>query len=199
MTNRRARQPQRTCIACRKVADQDSLTRYVLAPGGQVLVDYRHKLPGRGAYTCPGRDCMKTAVDRRQFQRTFRGEGEAPTTEGLSAALESQIEDRIEGLLGMARKSGQVESGSNAVLGSLRHRGKFALVVITEDISESIGEKLVSAAERQNVPVFKLLKKDRLGQLLGKGERSVAAINAGALANALLVELQRLAQMVREN
>ncbi|HKJ04455.1 MAG TPA: DUF448 domain-containing protein [Geopsychrobacteraceae bacterium] len=199
MTSRRGRQPQRTCIACRRVADQGALTRYVLAPDGQVLVDYRHKLPGRGAYTCPTRDCMEKAVERRQFQRTFRGKDLPPTVEGLIASLESQIADRVEGLLGMARKSGQIESGSNAVLGSLRQRGKFALVVLTEDISENIGDKLASAAERQGVPVFKTLGKDRLGQLLGKGERSVAAVNVGALASALLVELQRLAQMAREN
>jgi len=142
---------------------------------------------------------MEKAVERRQFQRTFRGKDLPPTVEGLIASLESQIADRVEGLLGMARKSGQIESGSNAVLGSLRQRGKFALVVLTEDISENIGDKLASAAERQGVPVFKTLGKDRLGQLLGKGERSVAAVNVGALASALLVELQRLAQMAREN
>jgi len=199
LTSRRSRQPQRTCIACRQVADQGSLLRYVLGPDRRILVDYRHKLPGRGAYTCMNRACLEAAVKRNQFQRTFRGQAETPAAESLADMLSGQIRARIEGLLGMARKSGQVESGSNAVLGSMRQNGKFALVVLTEDISESIGEKLTTAAARQRIPVFNMLTKNRLGQLLGKSERSVAAIAAGALADALLVELQRLAQMVREN
>jgi hypothetical protein len=145
------------------------------------------------------RACLEAAVKRNQFQRTFRGQAETPAAESLADMLSGQIRARIEGLLGMARKSGQVESGSNAVLGSMRQNGKFALVVLTEDISESIGEKLTTAAARQRIPVFNMLTKNRLGQLLGKSERSVAAIAAGALADALLVELQRLAQMVREN
>lgn len=199
MISRRARQPQRTCIACRRVADQDSLIRYVLAPDGQILVDYRHKLPGRGSYTCFSRDCLEGAVARRQFQRSFHGQGNPPTAENLTDTLLEQLAARVEGLLGMARKSGQVESGSNAILGSLRQRGKYALIILSEDISESIGGKLTTAAAQQNIPVFKMLVKNRLGQLLGKGERSVAAITVGTLADAILAELQRLAQMVREN
>lgn len=199
MTGRQAKQPQRTCVACRQVADQDRLVRYVLAPDGQVLVDYRHKLPGRGAYTCLNSDCLETAVTRRQFQRSFKGEGTPPLAENLIKALKDQIAARAEALLGMARKSGRVESGSNAVLGSLRKEKKFALLILSEDISESIGEKLTAAAEKQGIPVFNMLGKNRLGQLLGKGERSVAAIAIGALADAILVELQRLAEMVREN
>ena len=199
MTSRRSRKPQRTCVACRQVADQDSLIRYVLGPDGRILVDYRHKLPGRGAYTCTSRGCLEIAVSRRQFQRTFRGQGTTPAAGSMIEELAGQIRARIEGLLGMARKSGQVESGSNAVLGSMRQNGKFALVILTEDISGSISEKLTTAATRQGVPVFNMLTKNRMGQLLGKSERSVAAITVGALADALLVELQRLAQMVREN
>jgi predicted RNA-binding protein YlxR (DUF448 family) len=199
LPNRQSRQPQRTCIACRQAADQNSLVRYVLAPDGQPLVDYRHKLPGRGTYTCLTRECMEAAVDRNQFQRSFRGRGTPPGTNALMDSLLEQIVARIEGLIGMARKSSQVESGSNAVLGSLKQNGKFGLLIVSEDISGSIGEKLTTAAARQGIPVFKMLEKDRLGLLLGKGERSVAAISSGTLADAILVELQRLAEMVREN
>jgi len=142
---------------------------------------------------------LESAVNKRQFQRSFHGQGVAPTAERLSDSLLEQLAARIEGLLGMARKSGQVESGSNAVLASLRKNGKYALLILSDDISEAIGSKLKTAAIQQNIPVFKMLEKNRLGQILGKGERSVAAIAVGPLANAILAELQRLAEMVREN
>lgn len=193
------KQPQRTCIACRQVAGQDSLIRYVLAPDGQVLVDYRHKLPGRGAYTCLNLECLESAVTRRQFQRSFKGKGIPPEAKVLKKELQEQIAARVEALLGMARKSGQVESGSNAILGSLRQEKKYAFLILSEDISDGIGDKLKAAADKQNVPFFTMLGKSRLGQLLGKGERSVAGIAIGTLADAILIELQRLAETVREN
>jgi len=43
-----------------------------------------------------------------------------------------------------------------------------------------------------------LLDKDRIGEILGKGERSVAAVQAGQLADALLLEMQRYKRMSRE-
>ncbi|PLX87585.1 MAG: DUF448 domain-containing protein [Desulfuromonas sp.] len=199
MIARQGRQPQRTCIACRRTADQNKLVRFVLGPDGTLLVDYRHKLPGRGAYTCLSRECLEKAIEKRQFQRSFQGQAEAASVETLMAGLHEQLLARVESLLGMARKSGQLETGTNTVLDSLKKKGKFAVLILSEDISESIGKKLTTVAARQDVPVFNMLGKNRIGQLLGKSERSAVAIKVGALADAILIELQRLAEMVREN
>ena len=73
MADRRKR-PQRSCIGCRQVKDQDDLIRLVRAPDGEVLVDLKGRLPGRGAYLCNSRDCIGLAVSRQQFSRAFRSE-----------------------------------------------------------------------------------------------------------------------------
>lgn len=191
--------PQRTCIACRQTRGQSQLVRYVVAPDGALLVDYRHRLPGRGAYTCIDADCLREAVKRKQFQRSFRGQCENVSVGELRQALIMALARRIAGLIGMARKSGQLISGSNAVTNALRQRGGFALVLIAEDISTGIAEKIMELSGRHKVPCSQLFSKGMLGQVLGKGERSVIAVQAGALADSLLIELQRYAQMVREN
>ena len=178
MANRKGRKPQRTCVACRQSADQDSLIRYVLAPDGQVLVDYRHKLPGRGSYTCFNKTCLESAVNKRQFQRSFHGQGVAPTTEQLSDSLLEQLAARIEGLLGMARKSGQVESGSNAVLASLRKNGKYALLILSDDISEAIGSKLKTAAI-----VLAAVDGDKVQLAAGVTADTTGKVKAGELVN----------------
>ena len=193
------REPQRTCIACRETRDQSQLVRYVLAPDGRLLVDYRHKLPGRGAYTCVSAECLQRAVARKQFQRSFRGLRQAVSERDLQAALVQELSQRISNLVGMARKSQQAISGSNAVMEGLRQQGGYALVLIAEDISAGIAEKIMELSERHEVPCFQLFSKGRLGQILGKGERSVIAVPAGALADTLLKELQRYKQMLREN
>ena len=191
--------PRRTCVACRREKSQEQLVRYVAAPDGTLAVDYRHRLPGRGAYTCISYDCLQEAVEKRQFQRSFRGRCQQVDFNTLAGQLKSAIEQKIVNLLGMGRKSGQVTSGTNAIMQALRHNDDVALVVVTEDISPAIAEKLQGLAARQKVDCSRLLGKDLLGQILGKGERSAVAVQKGALANAILIELQRYKQLVREN
>ena len=191
--------PQRTCIACRQSKAQDQLVRYVVAPDGALLVDYRHRLPGRGAYTCIDLSCLQAAVSKKQFQRSFSGKCGEVSAEALQTGLQQALLQRIANLIGMARKSGQVVSGSNAVLMALRQKSKQALVLMSEDISEGIALKIKGLSDRQNVSCSQLFSKGMLGQVLGKGERSVLAIQAGPLADAFLIELQRYAQLVREN
>lgn len=191
--------PQRTCVACRETLSQDRLIRYVVAPDGRLVVDYRHRLPGRGAYTCVNIDCLRKAVDKKQFQRSFRGKCTKIDSEALIKELHNALEQKIINLLGMGRKSGQVISGSNAVMAGLRQGTELGLVIMTEDISAAIADKVNALADRCQVECSQLLSKDLLGQILGKGERSVVALQRGALTDAILIELQRYKQLLREN
>lgn len=191
--------PQRTCVACRRSKAQGELVRYVVAPDGTLLVDYRHRLPGRGAYTCIDLNCLRKAVESKQFQRSFRGRCHEVVYESLAEELQQSVRQKMMNLLGMGRKSDQLISGSNAVITALRQGKGVALVIMTEDISSAIAEKIRASAERQKVTYCQLFGKGMLGQILGKGERSVVAVQIGTLANALLLELQRYTHMVREN
>jgi hypothetical protein len=187
---------QRTCLACRKVSDQDQLVRYVLSPQGEVLVDYRRRLPGRGAYTCIDRTCILTAVKRQQFDRVFRGKA---TISGGGAALVEAVGQRVReralNLLGMARKSGNVIAGSSLVLAALAEPAEVALVILAEDVSPAIADKVSGKAAVVGVPWFVLGDKETLGQLLGKGERSVIAFRKGSLAESAGRELSRYEQL----
>ena len=73
--NRVRRQPQRTCIACRRVADKRDLVRVVSTPEGRLVVDPKGKLPGRGAYVCRGRACWGTVRRGGALRRALRLEG----------------------------------------------------------------------------------------------------------------------------
>jgi predicted RNA-binding protein YlxR (DUF448 family) len=68
-------QPQRTCIGCRTVVDQNQLTRWVLRAkdGKSVPVpDPTRRLAGRGAWLHPNPECAQRAVQRGAFARSFR-------------------------------------------------------------------------------------------------------------------------------
>lgn len=191
--------PERTCVACRSARPQGELLRYVLSPQQQLLVDYRQRLPGRGVYTCCDPQCVIKAVERRQLQRNLKVDTLALDTTQLLDAVDAALVQRIENLLGMARKSGQVVSGSQAVLAGLKATESFAFVILSADISAGIADKVVYAAEREQVEIFQLLAKGRIGEILGKGERSVAALLPGQLAEAIRFEMQRFQRMAREN
>ncbi len=78
------RGPVRTCVACRRRASKAELIR-VIASDGAVVVDERHRLPGRGAYLHRGGECVSKAVRTRLLPRALRAEGplEMAALEGL--------------------------------------------------------------------------------------------------------------------
>ncbi len=193
------RKPERTCIGCRQVLPQDDLVRYVLSPDGAVLVDYRNRLPGRGAYTCIDRQCLAAALSRRQFSRTFKqNEVEADAVE-LSEAVAKEIRQKIVNLVGMARKSASIVTGSNMVLGAMAAQGAIGLVLLAEDISASISDKVEGSAGAKGIPCWRLLDKEALGKIVGKGARSVVALKAGSLTDAIIAELIRYKKIAGES
>ena len=191
--------PQRTCIACRQVQDKKQLVRYVVAPDGAVLVDYRQRLPGRGAYTCIAKECLLSAVKRNGFQRCFKGQCNAVDAEALLLQLITAVEQKIASLIGMSRKSKQFIAGSHAVIEALKNDSSLALIIVANDISTTIQNKIESLALKKNIYTARLFAKDSIGQMLGKEERSVMAVQTGLLADSLLNELHMYRQLVREN
>ncbi|NLB47266.1 MAG: YlxR family protein [Microbacteriaceae bacterium] len=81
--------PLRTCVSCRKRANRDELLRVVLCDG-QLRVDDRAVLPGRGAWVHPTTTCVRQAVSRAVFARALKASG------SLDA---SPLENRLETLM----------------------------------------------------------------------------------------------------
>lgn len=67
--------------------DKTELIRVVKSPEGAVSMDFKNKLPGRGAYLCKNPDCLKKAVKTRALERAFS----SPLTPDVLAELEAQI------------------------------------------------------------------------------------------------------------
>jgi predicted RNA-binding protein YlxR (DUF448 family) len=70
MAARRAREPQRTCIGCRRVRGKSDLVRIARSAGGTVSVDRAGHAEGRGAYVCPEPACIERA--RRRLAGALR-------------------------------------------------------------------------------------------------------------------------------
>lgn len=67
--------PLRTCIGCRQRAEQNELVRLVLKDEANtrfVAIDRHRRMPGRGAWLHPDRDCLEQAQSKRGFNRAFK-------------------------------------------------------------------------------------------------------------------------------
>ena len=81
--------PMRQCVGCREMKPKKELILVVRSPEGQVSLDFRGKLPGRGAYVCPNPACLAKAKKSKALERAFS----APLPEEVYQALEEQMKE----------------------------------------------------------------------------------------------------------
>ena len=81
--------PMRQCVGCREMKEKKSLIRVVKSPEGLLSLDFRGKLPGRGAYVCPNPECLKRARKSRALERAFS----APLPPEVWEGLEEQMKE----------------------------------------------------------------------------------------------------------
>ena len=174
------------------------MVRVVRSPEGEVLIDLKGRLPGRGAYLCIDRQCVENAVSRKQFDRAFKSSCQVQSVEQIVDALANEILGHMSSLLGMARKSASFVAGSNAILDALGRNNSLAVIVLAEDISQQIGEKVSYKAEQKKIKTVKLFNKLELGRILGRAERSVVGLPGGKLADAFLDDLHRYQEISGE-
>lgn len=66
------KQPQRSCLSCRKQREKRALTRLVRTADGSVLVDERGREPGRGGYLCDSPACWEQGIEGGLLGRALR-------------------------------------------------------------------------------------------------------------------------------
>ena len=64
------------------------LIRVVRSPEGEISLDFRGKKPGRGAYVCPDRECLKRAIKAKALSRAFGAEIPPEIIEALQEQME---------------------------------------------------------------------------------------------------------------
>ncbi len=191
-------EPKRTCIGCRESLEKSKLLRFVLAPDGSVVPDLLNKLPGRGAYTCMQATCIYKACERNQFSRAFKTNVPVADPKVLQAWVIRSMEERIASYLALANKAGKVVSGSDLVADMIKRKASVRkLILLAIDISEDIGNRLRGLADLHGVAHATLFSKDYFGELLGKGLRSVVAVQGDGFVDTMTNEIDRYRNFLR--
>jgi len=181
-------EPTRTCVGCRQKHPQHELLRLAVVPEPPYLVpDARRKLGGRGVWIMPSRACVERAATKGGFARALHqafGRGNTPKTQVDGSAvlqvLRTQLERRLEGLLGGGRRGRLVLVGTDIARESLRE-GRSRLLVFAHDAAGRRND-LERAAERAEVPVVSVSTKATLGAWLGRETVGVLSIEDEGLA-----------------
>lgn len=190
---RRTRQTERLCIATRTVLPVDALIRFVVAPGGEVVPDRKHNLPGRGVWVTATRQALETAVRHNAFARGFkRNVRVAPD---LAASTEGLLEQAMLDALAMVRKAGLVVTGFAKTEKALEHQSVVALLHAAEASPDGVNKLAGGWRSRQEARppvVVRILTSAQLDLALGRPNVVHAAVLAGPASDTFVSRLRRL-------
>ena len=166
------------------------MVRVIHSPAGTLVPDLKGSLPSRGAYICPEGSCIRKAM-RGRLAASLKLQGQIQSSaEDLQRDIAGAYVKRALALLGQARKSGRVSSGTNLVEGELRRGAESTwLGVIAEDSSPDIRGKIRKALLKASVPFRESFSRDDLGNAVGKGPRSVVLVMDEGIARAIRMSL----------
>ncbi len=191
------RTPERRCIATGEVTPTNALLRFVVGPEGNLVADLGRELPGRGIWVGGRRTLLERAMRKRLFTRAAKTA--VSVAEDLPDRIEAAMRRRCLGLLGLARRAGQLTLGYEKVRAAL-DADRTAIVITAHDGSLKGRKKVLSgtavgngddaASGRLVVDLFTI---DELSLALGRENVVHAALRAGGLAERFVCECHRLA------
>jgi len=180
---------RRTCIACRQVEDRAELVRLVLSPEGEVVVDYRGRLPGRGAWVHCREACIRALVARPAM--IARSLGHRARVGDLGERIQGAVLRAAQDGLSMAAAGGALVGGHDALERALVE-GRVAEVVVAMDASERTVADLRTVAG-EDVPFTVIAaSRDALGNRVGQGSRAALGVLSVPASRHLLRQLHRL-------
>jgi predicted RNA-binding protein YlxR (DUF448 family) len=187
---------ERTCIVTREAQPPERLIRFVLSPDGEVVADFRRRLPGRGAWVSAERTHMETAERKKLFSRAF---GQPVTVApGLAGRVEAALLASAAEALSLARKAGSVVAGFAKVEAALARDDVVALVE-TKGAGDDGVAKLAAAARRrfgsgQEPPTIRCFGPEQIDLAFGRTNVIHAALLAGPASNNVLARVRALAR-----
>ena len=183
---------ERMCIACRERASDPELVRLVVDPAGEVVIDLRGRLPGRGAWIHPAAPCVERVVKRPDtLRRALKG---PVAVDALHERLVDAVVRAATDGLSLAAAAGALVSGHDALERALT-AGQVAVIAVASDASERTLQDLQQAAREDTSFVTVPLDRAALGHRIGCGPRAAVGVGPSKAAAHLRQQLRRLRQL----
>ncbi|MBQ4090758.1 MAG: YlxR family protein [Clostridia bacterium] len=85
--------PERQCLGCNEHKPKPELIRIVRCPDGEIVLDARGKVSGRGAYICPQKTCFARARKSHRIENMLN----CSIPDDIYDAMEARIGELSEG------------------------------------------------------------------------------------------------------
>jgi len=176
---------ERTCCATGITGGRDQLIRLVVAPSGELFVDYRGKLPGRGAWVVPSKAALLKIENAPKLVRRSLRQDVDPS--GLLDKVRAANSVAVMHALTLAARSGSLVAGGQRVRDSISS-GDALAAVFASNCSERLKADIISRCKGETCVELPLTV-DELGARIGKGQRAVLIVINSSTGRNLLREL----------
>ncbi len=187
---------ERRCVATGQSKAEAALLRVALDFRGRVTPDVAARLPGRGVWVSADRILIDKAVSRRLFDRAFERAVETPAD--LPDQFEALLRARLLSALGLARRAGRLDIGTDAVRLALQSAPAPVWRIEASDAAVDGRSKLDRLMKALGVatPVLGCFDAGTLSGVLGVGNAVHAVLLEGPEATAVTVLAGKLAGFI---
>jgi predicted RNA-binding protein YlxR (DUF448 family) len=170
---------------------QTALVRFVRAPNGVIMADVAGKLPGRGVWITANRATLDEAMKAGAFKRGLKTDVEVPGD--LPEQVEALLFQRCLGLLGMAKKAGNIVLGYDQVRAALRKERPGWLLEASDGAQDGRGKVyFLAKALYEDVNVAGALTSVELGMAFGRERVIHGLVRKVPIAKSFAVAYRRL-------
>ena len=189
----------RMCIVTRESGSPDELIRFVAAPDGTVVPDLKRTLPGRGCWVKIDRSLVERAVAKKLFARALKADVKA--AEDLGERVERLFLQQLLQMMNMARKAGQLVTGSAKVDAAIRSGAALAVFHSTDAAADGV-RKIDQARKawhlgmetEEEIPSFRLFSEGEMEGVMGQNAFIHAAVLAGQAGEGVVKRAKMLEQ-----
>ncbi|MFC5755141.1 RNA-binding protein [Rhizobium sp. GCM10022189] len=189
----------RMCIASRESGSPDELIRFVAAPDGTVVPDLKRELPGRGCWVKMDRSLVDKAVAKKLFARALKADVKA--ADDLGERVERLLLHQLLQMMNMARKAGQLVTGSAKVDAAIRSGAALAVFHSTDAAADGV-RKIDQARKawhlgmetEEEIPSFRLFSESEMEGVMGQNAFIHAAVLAGQAGEGVVKRAKMLEQ-----
>lgn len=189
----------RMCIVTRESGSPDELIRFVAAPDGTVVPDLKRELPGRGCWVKIDRSLVERAVAKKLFARALKADVKA--ADDLGERVERLFLQQLLQMMNMARKAGQLVTGSAKVDAAIRSGAALAVFHSTDAAADGV-RKIDQARKawhlgmetEEEIPSFRLFSESEMEGVMGQNAFIHAAVLAGQAGEGVVKRAKMLEQ-----
>ncbi len=189
----------RMCIVTRESGSPEELIRFVAAPDGTVVPDLKRELPGRGCWVKADRSLVEKAVAKKLFARALKADVKA--AEDLGERVERLFLQQLLQMMNMARKAGQLVTGSAKVDAAIRSGAALAVFHSTDAAADGV-RKIDQARKawhlgmetEEEIPSFRLFSESEMEGVMGQNAFIHAAVLAGQAGEGVVKRAKMLEQ-----